>query len=131
MLFFFKQKTAYEIPTSDWSSDVLFRSRGLIDKRVLTAMPKGAHLVNVGRGEIVMEDELIQCLMEGKLAGAYLDVFNQEPLPAESPLWSLPNVILTPHTAGHAEGNERRVAAVFLENLACYLEGTPLKNVAR
>ena len=77
-----------------------------------------------------MEDDLIQVLTDGKLAGAYLDVFQNEPLPEASPLWSLPNVIVTPHSAGHSAGNEKRVAAVFLENLAHFVAGKPLKNRA-
>ena len=106
------------------------RTWGLVDKEILTAMAQGSHVVNVGRGEIVVEADLIAALQQGPLGGAFLDVFEQEPLPVESPLWSLPNVIVTPHSAGHSEGNEERVAALFLENLERFVEGKPLLRTA-
>ena len=106
------------------------RTRRLVNADVLAAMPHGAHLVNVGRGEVVVEADLIAALETGHLAGAFLDVFEHEPLPATSPLWSLPNVIVTPHSAGHSAGNHARVTEMFLENLARDLEGRPLLRVA-
>jgi phosphoglycerate dehydrogenase-like enzyme len=93
------------------------RTQGLVDARVLDAMPQGAHVVNVGRGEVVVEADLIGALSSGHLAGAFLDVFEREPLPPDSPLWSMPNVIATPHSAGHSAGNEARVAQMFLAAL--------------
>ncbi len=93
------------------------RTRGLVDARVLAAMQPHARLVNVARGEIVAEADLIDALRAKTLAGAYLDVFEHEPLDAESPLWTLPNAFVTPHSAGHSEGNEARVDRIFLDYL--------------
>lgn len=93
------------------------RTRGLVDARVLAAMAPHARLVNVARGEIVAEADLIDTLRAKTLAGAYLDVFEHEPLDAESPLWTLPNAFVTPHSAGHSDGNEARVDRIFLDYL--------------
>lgn len=93
------------------------RTRGLVDARVLAAMQPHARLVNVARGEIVAEADLIDALRAKTLAGAYLDVFEHEPLDAESPLWTLPNAFATPHSAGHSDGNEARVDRIFLDYL--------------
>lgn len=93
------------------------RTRGLVDARVLAAMAPHARLVNVARGEIVAEADLIEALRAKTLAGAYLDVFEHEPLDAESPLWTLPNAFVTPHSAGHSDGNEARVDRIFLDYL--------------
>ena len=108
------------LPRADWlllACPLTERTRGLITVDALALMPPHAHLVNVARGEIVDEPALTDALRNGHLAGAYLDVFAHEPLPAESPLWTLDNVIATPHSAGHSDGNEARVAALFLDNL--------------
>ena len=93
------------------------RTRGLVDARVLAAMAPHARLVNVARGEIVAEADLIDALRAKTLAGAYLDVFEHEPLDAESPLWTLPNAFVTPHSAGHSDDNEARVDRIFLDYL--------------
>lgn len=93
------------------------RTRGLVDARVLSRMAPHARLVNVARGEVVVERDLIDALLAQSLAGAYLDVFEHEPLDGESPLWGLPNVIVTPHSAGHSDGNEARVDRIFLDYL--------------
>ncbi|WGJ90159.1 D-2-hydroxyacid dehydrogenase [Achromobacter mucicolens] len=93
------------------------RTRGLVNARVLAAMAPHGRLVNVARGEIVAEAELIEALRAKTLAGAYLDVFEHEPLDAESPLWTLPNAFVTPHSAGHSDGNEARVDRIFLDYL--------------
>lgn len=93
------------------------RTRGLVNARVLAAMAPHARLVNVARGEIVAEADLIEALRAKTLAGAYLDVFEHEPLDAESPLWTLPNAFVTPHSAGHSDGNEARVDRIFLDYL--------------
>ncbi|MDB5877297.1 MAG: putative D-2-hydroxyacid dehydrogenase [Variovorax sp.] len=108
------------LPRADWlmlACPLTERTRGLITADALALMPPQAHLVNVARGEIVDEPALTDALRNGHLAGAYLDVFAHEPLPAESALWTLDNVIATPHSAGHSDGNEARVAALFLDNL--------------
>ncbi len=93
------------------------RTRGWISRDVLQAIKPGARLINVARGEVVDEQALIEALQQGRLAGAYLDVFEREPLNASSPLWDMENVIVTPHAAGHSDGNERRVDTLFLNHL--------------
>ncbi|MYZ42301.1 D-2-hydroxyacid dehydrogenase [Schauerella aestuarii] len=90
----------------------------LIDAEALARLPAHAHLINVSRGTVVDEAALIDALTHGRLAGAYLDVFEQEPLPADSPLWRLDNVIATPHSSGHSSGNRERVLQMFLRELA-------------
>jgi phosphoglycerate dehydrogenase-like enzyme len=97
------------LPQADWlllACPLTEQTQGLLDacKRWRSCRTR-AHLVNVSRGEIVDEPALIAALQSGRLAGAFLDVFAQEPLPADSPLWHLPNVIATPHSAGLSDGN--------------------------
>ncbi len=96
------------------------RTRHWIDARVLGAMKPSARLINVARGEIIDEAALTEALARRRLAGAYLDVFAHEPLDADSPLWTLDNVIVTPHAAGHSDGNERRVDRIFLDHLRAW-----------
>jgi phosphoglycerate dehydrogenase-like enzyme len=119
------------LPRADWlllACPLTDRTRSLVDAAALALLPPGARLVNVSRGEVVDEPALIDVLRSGALSGAYLDVFAHEPLPADSPLWDMPNVIVTPHTAGHSDGNEARVAALFLDNLRRWHAGLPLLN---
>lgn len=94
-------------------------------------MKPTAFFINIGRGEIVVEDELIQALQDGTIAGAGLDVFETEPLPKESPLWEMDNVIITPHTSGSTEHYDRRVVEnILIPNLKNYLNGlTPSINL--
>ncbi len=101
----------------------------MIGERELRAMKPSAYLVNIARGAVVDETALIRALQEGWIAGAGLDVFEQEPLPPDSPLWTMDNVILTPHTAGFSPHYEERAVEIFTENLRRYLEGRPLLNV--
>jgi phosphoglycerate dehydrogenase-like enzyme len=104
----------------------------LIDARALALLPRGARILSVGRGEVVDEAALALALRKGHLGGAYLDVFETEPLPSESPLWDLPNVIVTPHNSAASRGNERRQTESFLANLARFGRGEPLRHeVAR
>jgi phosphoglycerate dehydrogenase-like enzyme len=108
------------LPSADWvilMCPLTETTRGLINARRLSLLPKGAGLVNVARGEVVVEKDLIEALENGSLGSAYLDVFEHEPLSQKSPLWSLPNVIVTPHSAGFSAGNEKRVSQMFLANL--------------
>lgn len=119
------------LPRADWlvlACPLTERTRGLVDAAALALLAPGAQLVNVARGEVVVEGALIAALRSGRLAGAYLDVFEHEPLPPESPLWSLGQVLVTPHSAGHSDGNAERAAALFLANLARWCEGAPLAN---
>lgn len=103
-------------------------TRHLLDAARLARMKRGAWLVNVGRGALVEEPALVDALREGRLGGAGLDVFETEPLPPESPLWSLPNVLVTPHSSGDTPGNRERATAIFLENLGRFARGEPLRN---
>lgn len=93
------------------------------------AMRRSAHFINIGRGAIVDLADLTAALQAGEIAGAALDVFEQEPLPATHPLWRLPNVILTPHVAGYAACIAERHLNVLLENLGRFVAGQPLQNV--
>lgn len=122
------------LPTADWlllACPLTERTRGLVGARELALLPAHCALVNVARGEVVDEAALVDALRAQRIAGAYLDVFAHEPLPPESPLWDLPNVICTPHSAGFSDGNEQRVARMFLDNLARFVRGEALANVAR
>lgn len=105
-------------------------TREMIDARRLAAMRPGALFVNVGRGELVDEAALADALASGHLGGAGLDVFVTEPLPAESPLWDLPNVIVTPHSSGTSAGTSARAEDVFLDNLTRRVAGRELRNRA-
>jgi phosphoglycerate dehydrogenase-like enzyme len=97
-----------------------------VDATALAALPRGAHLVNVARGEVVVQVAMVEALQSGHLAGAFLDVFDHEPLLADSPLWTLQGVIVTPHSAGYADSHAPRVAAIFSDNLRRWLAGAPL-----
>jgi phosphoglycerate dehydrogenase-like enzyme len=103
-------------------------TRRLIDARRLALLPSHAGFVNVARGEVVDEGALIHALAGERLRGAYLDVFAVEPLPADSPLWHLQNVIMTPHDATSSVGNYARGVELFLRNLESYLRGHKLEN---
>jgi phosphoglycerate dehydrogenase-like enzyme len=91
-------------------------------------MKRGACLYNVARGPIVDEDALVRALETGHLAGAGLDVFGTEPLPASSPLWGLENVIITPHVAGRTPHYFTRAAALFAANVVRFARGEPMTN---
>ena len=104
-------------------------TRALIGARELARMKPGALLVNVGRGKLVAEADLVDALQRGAIAGAALDVVEHEPLDPQSPLWRLPNVILTPHTAGFRGDYWDVVSDLFAENLARFDRGEPLLNV--
>jgi phosphoglycerate dehydrogenase-like enzyme len=103
-------------------------TRGIVSADVLAAMRPGAVFVNVGRGDLVDEPALIDALASGRLGGAGLDVFGTEPLPADSPIWDLPNVIVTPHSSAHTPASGEGAAEIFLANLASYVRGEALRN---
>lgn len=103
-------------------------TRGLANARAFAAMPDGAHFINVSRGEVAVEADVIAALQSGKLAGAYLDVFAREPLDPKSPLWDMPNVLISPHTASHSLGQNEAIFDIFLENLARFRADAPLRN---
>jgi len=104
-------------------------TQGMIGERELRAMKPTSYLINIGRGGTIQQPALIQALREGWIAGAGLDVFEQEPLPATSPLWELDNVIMTAHYAGLTPAYDQRALAIFLDNLQRYRAGQPLQNV--
>jgi D-3-phosphoglycerate dehydrogenase len=104
-------------------------TRGMIDARRLALLPPGALLVNMARGPLVVEKDLVEALRSGHLSGAGLDVTEQEPLPADSPLWDMPNVIITPHVGGQAATRIDDMTNFFCDNLARYLSNRPLRNL--
>lgn len=104
-------------------------TRGSIDAAFFAALKKGAVLVNVGRGSVVEENSLIAALKDGTVSFAALDVFAVEPLPIDSELWSLPNVVVSPHTAALDPAEERRIVELFVANATQLLDGRPLRNV--
>lgn len=101
----------------------------VFDAEVFGAMNRGARFINVGRGSTVDEPALVRALREGRIGGAALDVFEEEPLPAESPLWAMPNVVVSPHMAGDFAGWRESAVELFVRNLERYLTGRPLLNV--
>ncbi len=103
-------------------------TRNLIDKRALELVPDHCLLVNVGRGELIEEQALVDSLSTGKLGGAALDVFVEEPLPEGSRFWDLPNTIITPHIAGRVPTTDQNAIEIFFGNLNRYLAGHPLLN---
>ena len=104
-------------------------TEGMFSAELVEAMPDGAILVNVGRGVTVDEKALIEALRSRRLAGAALDVFATEPLPADSPLWELDNVLVSPHTAALSERENERIVELLIENLHRFLDDRPLVNV--
>jgi glyoxylate/hydroxypyruvate reductase len=105
------------------------QTAGLIDRAVIDRLPGHCIFVNVGRGGVVDEPALIDALAGRRIAGAVLDVFATEPLPPDSPLWSLPNVLVTPHAAALSARENERIVELFADNLRRYLDGRPLANV--
>ncbi len=104
-------------------------TEGMIGERELRAMKESAIIINIGRGRTIQEQVLIRALREGWIAGAGLDVFAVEPLPPDSPLWDMENVIVTPHHSGSTPRYNERAMDIFLDNLSRYLAGQPLRNV--
>lgn len=124
-------KLAGLLPRADWliiACPLTTDTRGLLSADMLARLPQGARIINVARGEIIDETALIAALRTQRLGGAYLDVFGKEPLATESLLWNLPNVIISPHCAGGAAGNDGRVYRMFCANLEHWQRGEPLLN---
>jgi phosphoglycerate dehydrogenase-like enzyme len=101
----------------------------MIGEAEFQKMKPSAHIINIARGKIIDEASLIHALQEKRIAGAGLDVFEQEPLPADSPLWLMPNVIITTHAAGASPPTGERSFQIFCENLRRFVAGEPLINV--
>jgi phosphoglycerate dehydrogenase-like enzyme len=119
------QRSHYVVLTLPLTAD----TRHLLGEKELRTMKKGAYIVNVARGAIIDEAALIRALQEGWIGGAALDVFESEPLPADSPLWDMDNVIVSPHNAGNTDIYAAITVDLFCENLRRYLKGELLENV--
>ena len=104
-------------------------SEKMVGAAEFAAMKDGAFFINIGRGSTVDEPALIAALQRGKLGGAALDVFAEEPLPATSPLWDMANVLICPHSASTSDRENERITDLFCDNLRRYLDGRPLRNV--
>ncbi len=104
-------------------------TEGMIGTDQLSALPEGAALVNIGRGALVNEAALVSALESGHLGGAYLDVFAEEPLPVDSPLWTLPNVLVSPHSGSTSDRENERIVDLFCQNLRRWREERSLLNV--
>lgn len=103
-------------------------TEGLVSREFCSRL-RGATLVSVGRGTVIDEEGLIDALASGAVGFAALDVFAVEPLPADSPLWDMPQVVISPHTAANSVGEERAIAELFADNARRFLDGEPLRNV--
>ncbi|WP_425595336.1 D-2-hydroxyacid dehydrogenase [Pseudonocardia thermophila] len=120
------------LPDADWlilAVPLTDATRGMLDARLLARLPARARVINVGRGALVVEEDLVAALREGRIAGAALDVFTTEPLPQSSPFWELPNVIVSPHMSGDVAGWRAELAQLFAANLERYRRGEPLVNI--
>jgi len=120
------------LPRADWvviTCPLTKETRNLLDADAFGRMRKGVRIVNIARGEIVDTEALIEALRSGHVGGAHLDAHSEEPLPPESPLWDMPNVIVTPHNAAASTGNEKRSAEMFIANFGHWIRGEPLFNV--
>lgn len=104
-------------------------TRGLLSARRLRLLPPGAIVVNIARGPVIDEPAMIEALADGHLGGAFLDVAAVEPLPAESPLWDMPNVLISPHSASTVDAENATLTSLFCDNLRRWLDGAPLRNV--
>jgi phosphoglycerate dehydrogenase-like enzyme len=104
-------------------------TRHMVGEEQLRSMKPTAYVINMGRGALIDTDALLKALKEGWIAGAGLDVFENEPLTTDSELWKLDNVLITPHVAGASPYYDERAVEVFCDNLKRYIEGKPLRNV--
>ena len=106
-------------------------TRGIFDKKRFTAMKKGSYFLNIGRGNAVVTEDLIEVMKEGHLAGAALDVTDPEPLPTDHSLWHTPNIYITPHISGddHLSATQDKIVQIAARNLAAFMQGVPLENL--
>jgi glyoxylate/hydroxypyruvate reductase len=104
-------------------------TEGVIGSGELALLPRGAVIVNVSRGALLDEEALVEALRSGHLGGAALDVFREEPLPASSPLWDMPNVLVSPHSASTSDRENALLTDLFCDNLRRFLSGLPLRNL--
>lgn len=119
------------LPEADWlvlTCPLTDETFHLVDARKLALMKPGAYVINVARGEVVDDAALIPALQNRQIAGAYLDVFPQEPPAPDSPVWTLPNLILSPHIAALSRGNQWRATEIFMRNMAKFARGETLVN---
>lgn len=126
------ERLSYLLSESDYvvnSLPLTPQTRALFGEEQFSVMKSNAYFINISRGPIVKESALIEALKSEKIAGAGLDVFEKEPLSAESPLWGMQNVIITPHAAGSLPYKDRKIFEFFSENLKRYVSGQPLLNV--
>jgi phosphoglycerate dehydrogenase-like enzyme len=100
----------------------------MIGKKEFSLLPKGAVFINIGRGPVVDQNALIEALSSGHLGHAFLDVFEEEPLPQESPLWDMPNVLVSPHSVSTSDRENGRITDLFCENLRRFLAGDDMIN---
>ena len=122
------------LPRADWiviACPLTKETRNLVNAEAFSRMKKGAKLINIGRGEVIDDNALIASLRSGHLGGAALDAHAQEPLPADSPLWDMRNVIISPHNASASTGNEPRSAQMFIDNFGPWVRGEAMFNVQR
>jgi phosphoglycerate dehydrogenase-like enzyme len=120
------------LPRADWlvlAAPLTETTRGMLDSAALALLRPTARVINVGRGGLVVEPDLVAALQAGSIAGAALDVFATEPLPDRSPLWELPGVIVSPHMSGDVVGWRETLVELFADNLARYRAGEALRNV--
>jgi len=103
----------------------------MIDKKAIAAFKEGVILINIGRGQVIDEEGMIEALRAGRIGSAFLDVFQTEPLPKDSPLWDMPNVLISPHSASTVANENSKITEIFCENLRCYLDGriADMKNI--
>jgi D-3-phosphoglycerate dehydrogenase len=104
-------------------------TQGMLGSREFGLMKKGAYFVNVSRGKVVQTEALVTALREGRVAGAGLDVLDPEPLPADHPLWSFKNVVITPHIATKSDAMPARRMELLQDNVRRFVGGLPLRNL--
>lgn len=120
------------LPDSDYlvlAAPLTDATRSMVHTGTIALLPERARVINVGRGPLIVQDDLTEALRGGRLAGAALDVFEVEPLPADSPLWAMENVLISPHMSGDVVGWKDMLVELFVDNLVRYRDGDELRNV--